>query len=398
MKIAIIGGGIGGLTTAIALQRKGFTDITVYEAAPEIQNIGAGILLASNAMTIFERLNIAEQIKAEGNVLESVCIANHQGEVLSKVDFSKIIKRFGNGTVSIHRGKLQQILLENLNKNTVTVGKRLKSIGNTEGGRNPDSFRKEAKTQLFFEDETTAEADIIIGADGIHSPVRKHLFGEIPIRYSGQTCWRGIAKMQLDNPKASVEMWGKRGGLRACVSQVSETEVYWYITMKHAEGLKLNETETKPYLLNLGSEFNSHIQKAVQLTDNQHVLHNDLSDFKPIKTWYKDNIVLIGDAAHATTPNLGQGACQAIEDAFSLANCLKTTFSPQNRDASTVKDAFLQFQNARIKKATFVVNTSYQIGQLNNIGGFIGYRLRNALMKLAPTSVAEKQFDYLFTV
>ncbi len=380
MKIAIIGGGIGGLTTAIALQRKGFTDITVYEAAPEIQAIGAGILLASNAMTIFERLGIAQQIKATGNVLESVNIANHQGEVLSKVDFTKIIKRFGNGTVSIHRGRLQRILLENLNKNTVLVRKRLKNLLYTEGG----------KTELFFEDETTAEPDIVIAADGIHSVVRKHIFGEIPLRYSGQTCWRGITQMLLDNPKESVEMWGKRGGLRACVSQVSDTEVYWYITLKHKQGLKLSEIETKPFLSNLVEEFNSPIQKVVQLTENQHILHNDLFDFKPIKTWYKDNILLVGDAAHTTTPNLGQGACQAIEDAFALANCLK--------DTPSVKNAFLNFQNARIKKATFVVNTSYQIGQLSNIGGFIGYRLRNTLMKIAPTSIVEKQFNYLFTI
>ncbi len=379
MKIAIIGGGIGGLTTAIALQKRGFTGVTLYEAAPEIRAIGAGILLAANAMTIFDRLGIAEQIRVAGNVLESVNIANHHGKILSKVDLSKIIQKYGNGTVSIHRGKLQQILLENVGKNTVLQGKRLKSLKNTEGG-----------TLLDFEDNTTAEADIIIGADGIHSVVRSQMMGDIPLRYSGQTCWRGIITMKLDNPKASVEMWGTHGGLRACVSQVSETEVYWYVTLKHAADLKLSAATTKPFLLNSVSEFNSSIQKAVQLTDSQDILHNDLNDFKPIKTWYKDNIVLIGDAAHATTPNLGQGACQAIEDAFSLANCLA--------DTPSVQMAFQQFQNARITKTTFVVNTSYQLGQLNNIGGFFGYRLRNLLMTLAPNSVAEKQFDYLFSV
>ncbi len=379
MKIAIIGGGIGGLTTAIALQKKGFTDVTVYEAASEMLPIGAGILLATNAMTILDRLGIAQQIKAAGNVLQSVRIANHKGEILSNVDFSKIIKRYGNGTVSIHRGKLQQILLENISKNTVFVGKRLKNIENTEGG-----------VQLHFEDKTTVHADMVIGADGIHSIVRKYLFGETPIRYSGQTCWRGIAKMTLNDPNTSVEMWGTKAGLRACVSQVSDTEVYWYITSKQKEGYKLSEKETKPYLLNLVSEFNSSIQKAIQLTENQHILNNDLFDFKPIKLWFKNNIVLMGDAAHATTPNLGQGACQAIEDASCLANCLKNTPS--------VHTAFLAFQKARIKKTTFVVNTSYQIGQLNNMGGFIGYRFRNFLMKLAPTSIAEKQFDYLFKV
>lgn len=378
MKIAIIGGGIGGLTTAIALQSKGFTDITVYEAAPEIRAVGAGILIASNAMTIFDRLGISEQIKSAGNVLDFVSLANHHGEILSKVDFSKIIKRYGNGTVSIHRGRLQQILLKNADKTTFLIGKRLKSIEN------------ETKTKLHFEDGTTAEADIVIGADGINSIVRKHLFGEIPLRYSGQTCWRGIAKMKTEDPKASVEMWGTHAGVRACVNQVNETEVYWYITEKHAAGMKLSIEETKPYLLKLVSEFNSPIQEAIQLTENQNILHNDLSDFRPINQWYKDNIILVGDAAHATTPNLGQGACQAIEDALCLANCLK--------EAPSVLEAFSKFQNARMKKVKFVVNTSFQIGQLSNMGGAVGYRLRNFILKAAPTSVAEKQFDYLFTV
>ena len=379
MKIAIIGGGIGGLTTAIALQKKGFTDIKVYEAAPKIQAIGAGILLASNAMTIFERLGIAQQLKAEGNVLQTAGLGNHHGKMLTTVDFSKIIKTYGNGTIAIHRGKLQQILLQNVKENTLLTGKRLKNIENTEGG-----------VLLEFEDKTTIKADIVIGADGINSIVRKHIFGEIPLRYSSQTCWRGIAKMQLDNPKASEELWGTKRGLRAALCQVGENEVYWYITLKHTEGFKLSDSETKPYLHNLVSEFNSPIQKAIQLTENQHILHNDLSDFKPIKSWYKNNIVLMGDAAHATTPNLGQGACQAIEDAFVLANCLKTHPS--------VNNAFEAFQKTRMKKVHFVVKTSQQLGQLSNLGGTIGYRLRNAILGITPSWLAEKQFDYLFRV
>ena len=389
MKIAIIGGGIGGLTTAIALQKQGFTDVTVYEAAPEIREVGAGILLAANAMTIFDRLGIVEQMKAVGNLLQTALIGDHHGKAMTKVDFSKIIKNFGHGTIAIHRGKLQQVLLQNVAENTFLIGKRLKNIKDTVEERNPDSFGK-GGVDLEFMDGTTTKAGIVIGADGINSVVRKHIFGEIPLRYSGQTCWRGIAKTSLDNPKQSEELWGTKAGLRAALCQVGENEVYWYVTVKHTEGLKLSPEATKPYLLDLVSEFNSPIQKTIQLTEPQHILHNDLSDFVPLKSWYKGNIILIGDAAHATTPNLGQGACQAIEDAFALADCLKTNPS--------VKTAFSTFQNSRIKKATFVINTSLQLGQLSNIGGAVGYRLRNFLLKIAPNWVAEKQFDYLFRV
>ncbi|MBL7817399.1 MAG: FAD-dependent monooxygenase [Saprospiraceae bacterium] len=386
MKIAIIGGGIGGLTTAIALQQKGFTDITVYEAAPEIKAVGAGLWIAANAIIVFDRLGIADQVKAAGNILQSAGLGNHKGEILSKIDFTKIIQRYGNGTVAIHRGKLQQILMKNADKSTILTHKRLKNIKITEG----------SKTELYFEDGTSAEADLVIGADGIHSVVRKRLFGETPLRYSGQTCWRGITQMSLENPKNSAELWGTQAGLRACVSQVSDTEVYWYITQKHKAGLKLSETETKPYLLNLISEFNSPIQKVVQLTDNQHILHNDLFDFAPLKEWYKGNTILIGDAAHATTPNLGQGACQAIEDAWHLADCLKSTPSPT--ESMTVSEAFARFYNLRKEKTAFVTKTSLQIGQLSNLGGAIGYRLRNWLLSVTPSSMAEKQFDYLFHV
>ena len=376
MKIIIIGGGIGGLTTAIALYQKGF-DLKVYEAAPELRETGAGILLASNAMTLFQRLGISDQIQAAGNVLDTVALTDHKGNNLSVVDLKRITKTYGNGTIAIHRGKLQQILLKNLPNHLIETGKRLKKIENTEGG-----------IKALFEDGSIAEADILIGADGIKSVVRTHLFGEMPFRYSGQTCWRGVAPFQLKNPKVSNEMWGTRGGLRAGAVQVNTTETYWYITMKQEAGWQILPEDTKPFLLNLVAEFPSEIKEVLEHTPENAIIHTDLSDFKPIKTWYKDNIVLLGDAAHATTPNLGQGACQAVKDAYVLTDCLARYPS--------VSEAFQVYQNMRIAKAQFVIKTSYQIALLNNIGGSIGYRLRNGLLRLTPQSIGEQQFAYLF--
>jgi 2-polyprenyl-6-methoxyphenol hydroxylase-like FAD-dependent oxidoreductase len=377
-KITIIGGGIGGLTTAIALQQRGF-DVKVYEAASEIKAVGAGLWIAPNAINIFERLGIAHTIKNAGNQLIMSCLGDHEGNALTSVDFSKIAVKYKNGTTTIHRGILQNILLNNVKPNTVKTNFRLKSIENTEGG-----------IRIHFENGETIQTDILIGADGINSMVRKHLFGDIPLRYSGQTCWRGIAKMQMQNPKHTAELWGTKGGLRAAYTQVNAEEVYWYITLKTEKGAKIPQNEVKIYLKNLVSEFNSEIQKAIENTDNQYIIQNDLFDINPLPRWYQGNFVLLGDAAHATTPNLGQGACQAIEDAYYLAACLS--------DTPSVIEAFSIYQTKRKPKADFVIKTSRRIGLLNNMGGVIGYRLLNMLLKITPQSIGEKQFDYLFTL
>jgi FAD-dependent urate hydroxylase len=377
-KIAIIGGGIGGLTAAIALQQRGFA-VKVYEAAPEIKAVGAGLWVAPNAINIFERLGIASEVEAAGNQLETSCLGDNKGNTLTGVDFSKIVAKYAHGTTTIHRGTLQNILLKNVKPNTIETNYRLKNVKNTEGG-----------IYLDFDNGKTVHCDILIGADGIHSVVRKHLFGEIPLRYSGQTCWRGIAKMQMHKPKHTAELWGTKGGLRAAYTQINPEEVYWYITDKVKKGFKIPQNDIKLYLKNLVAEFSSEIQKAIENTENQHIIHSDLFDIKPLPNWYKDNIVLIGDAIHATTPNLGQGACQAIEDAYYLAACLSKN--------SALSEAFSAYQTKRKPKADFVIKTSYQLGMLNNMGGAFGYRLRNFLLKAMPQSIGEKQFDYLFTV
>jgi 2-polyprenyl-6-methoxyphenol hydroxylase-like FAD-dependent oxidoreductase len=375
-KIAITGGGIGGLTTAIALQQRGF-DVTVYEAAAEIHEAGAGLWVAPNALAIFARLGLADVVKAAGNTLQSSLIGDHHGRALTRVDLQKIMARYGHGTLAIHRGKLQTLLLRQLKPGTVHTHKRLQVV------------RQDAQqVHLQWADGSSSTCDLLVGADGIHSVVREQVFGPAPLRYSGQTCWRGVAQMQLPDPKNAAELWGTQGGLRASYSQINADEVYWYVTAKAPAGQKMSRERQLPHLLDLVSEFESDIQNVLKNTLPERILHNDLYDLRPTRHWWQGRVVLLGDAVHATTPNLGQGACQAVEDAWVLADCLQ--------NSATYAEAFATYTSRRLPKAHFVTNTSLQIARLSNVGGALGYRLRNWLLRVAPSSVAERQFDYLF--
>ena len=117
----------------------------------------------------------------------------------------------------------------------------------------------------------------------------------------------------------------------------------------------------------------------------ENIIRSDINDLAPIQQWWKDRVVLIGDAAHATTPNLGQGGCQAVEDAYVLAKCLKENTNPET--------AFAQFQSIRYKKALHVVNTSWQFGKLTNLGNPVSRWLRNNAMRMLPESMAIRELD-----
>jgi 2-polyprenyl-6-methoxyphenol hydroxylase-like FAD-dependent oxidoreductase len=383
MTISIIGGGIGGLTTAIALQKRGF-NAKVYEAAPELLPIGAGILMASNAMQIFQRLGFEQKVKAAGNVLGQFGIGNHAGKPLNTVDIADIERQFGQPTVALHRGVLQQVLTEELSDNSLFLNKKLTNIEQTA-----------EKVMSHFADGTVVESDILIGSDGVHSATRRLLWGEQPMRFSGQTCWRGIVKTRLPNVKNTCELWGKTGERRVAMIQVGTEDVYFYYTEKEKQGFRLLKEDTLPHIMEGLKEFPSIYTEVISQAQPEHIYHDDLSDLPPLSTWYKNRVILLGDAAHASTPNLGQGGCQAVEDAWYFAKMLAET-PPLTTDLAAVQTIFSQFEKVRRPKNEFVRNTSWQLGQLSNIGGAVGYRLRNFLLGITPDSVGKKQFEKLY--
>ncbi|NOX38619.1 MAG: hypothetical protein GXO78_13905 [Calditrichaeota bacterium] len=380
MSVLIIGGGIGGLTTALALQRLGIP-YQLFEAAPEIKPVGAGLWLPPNAMQIFQRLEIAEAIQQHAVLYRSLELRDFTGNLLKRLDVQRMIQKFGFGTYGIHRATLHQLLLQQLDDACVHTGKRLTALH-----IHPDEIHAE------FADGSQARGEVLIAADGLRSTVRSLLFGETPLRYSGQTCWRGTIPYSSPDipPDGTFEIWGPEAGLRAGLGYVDGGRVYFYLTLKQKPGKQLEAERLKPYLLKKYQLFPPFVQQLLEATEPEQLIHTDLYDFPPLNRWCSGRVALLGDAAHATTPNLGQGAAQAIESAYVLAHCLK-----QFPDHTA---AFQTYEKMRRPKATLVNKLSWHYNQLVN---FISPRNRGVvfnLIRLTPAFLDHLQLDRIYSV
>lgn len=369
---AIIGGGIAGLSTAIALKKMGI-EATVFEAAPEFKPIGAGIMLAVNAMKAYEHLGIYQEILNAGEPFNGLMVLNQSGKVLSKANTTELENRYTN--VAIHRAALHEVLLSQLDQSKVITGKRSVDINISPEGN-----------KVTFEDGTWVIADYVIVAEGIHSPIRRKLLPQSQKRYSGYTCWRGIADNIDTEVKTPSETWGKNG--RFGMVPLANNKVYWFAVKNAPE----NSDEIKKYrIVNLLYNYKNYhhlVNKVISATNGEHLILNDIHDLNPINQYAFYNNVLIGDAAHATTPNMGQGACQAIEDAVVLANCLKNN--------SSVANAFKSFETKRLKRTHFIVNQSWKLGKIAQWENPLAIGLRNFIFRSMPASVTNKQIKNIY--
>jgi 2-polyprenyl-6-methoxyphenol hydroxylase-like FAD-dependent oxidoreductase len=365
--ITIIGAGIGGLTTALALRQNG-KEVGVYEGADEIKPIGAGIIIANNAMQVFRSLGVHDRVAKAGNRISAMKITDPRLRVLSVVDLSRYESRYGLSNTAIHRGKLQEILVDALGMDAIHLSRRLINIEKT------DEFR------LHFECGQRVTTRYLIGADGIRSEVRRWLFPESTLRSANQVCLRGICELELPHQYQHElnEAWGR--GKRFGFVKISDRQVYWYAL-----------TDRKMDIADLESHFHGFhpdVLKIIEAGTHAPVFTSDIFDLKPLSHWYLENACLVGDAAHATTPNMGQGACQAIEDAYVLGKTLSTGLP--------VSDAFQHYQAIRKKKALRIVGTSRAIGRIAHIDTDWGVWLRNNLMRWTPAFLNQKQMDTLF--
>ncbi len=374
----ILGGGIGGLSLAIALQRKGIP-ATVYEAAPSYKPLGAGLGLAANAVKAYQEIGISEEVVAAGKKLKFAFGKTPDGRIISQTDMDAMTRRFGVlNSFTIHRADLHEVLYRLAAPGSVHTSKAAVDVQQHTTG-----------VTLTFADGSSAVCDYLIAADGIHSRIRQRLVPETTPRYAGYTCWRGVTQgMPVGmNPDEMSETWGP--GRRFGVVPLPGNRVYWFATLNAPMNDDRMRRAKQMELKEIFKGFHFPVTALLEMTPDDQIIWNDIIDLKPMRRFAFGRIVLMGDAAHATTPNLGQGACMAIEDAATLANAL-AAYAPE--------EAFRRFETHRIRRTTSIVNQSWNFGRIAQLENPLLMTLRNAAFRMLPESMIHQQLRDLYDV
>ncbi len=374
--IAIIGAGIGGLTLAIALHRKGINAI-VYENASEMKFLGAGLTLAGNAIQSFKAIGLQNEVLAAGKILKRLFIKDHLGRVITTADAEYISAKLNIvNNFAVHRADLHQVLLQQLPEEKLVLGKRA-----------IDFQQYNDRVLVTFADGTSVDADYVIASDGIHSIFRRKLVQKSQPRYAGYTAWRAVIDQSATalNLDETSESWGR--GKRFGIVPLTNNRIYWFATMNTSAKNERLKNYTPQDLAKEFEDFHLPIPQIIEETKSEQLIWSDIIDLEPLKKFAFCRVVLMGDAAHATTPNMGQGACMAIEDAAILAICMD--------EEKQVEKAFMNFEKRRISRTTKIVNDSWRLGKVAQLENPLLISLRNAAMKMVPPSVAEKQVKFL---
>jgi 2-polyprenyl-6-methoxyphenol hydroxylase-like FAD-dependent oxidoreductase len=366
----IIGGGIGGLATAIALRRVG-VKVEVYERAPELREVGSGLSLWSNALAALNRLGVLDRLRALGVSGQNGAFRSPDGRVLLEMRVGPEGSAAEGIILLVHRAELLGVLLDAAGRDVVHVGAECVGIEQDAQG-----------VTARFADGRDACGDVLIGADGLSSAVRSALFGPEKPRYGGYTAWRAIARFDLERLTPG-ETWGC--GRRFGQWGMTGGRAYWYATQTVPEGQGDPPQGRKQGLIDLFRGWHAPIEELIEATDESAILRNDVYDRPPLPRWSVGRATLLGDAAHPMTPDMGQGACQAIEDAVVLADCL--------RDAEDVTSALLAYEARRIPRTRRVVKASREAGWIGQWSNPLACRFREAL--LCSRFAARKQAEQL---
>ncbi|MFE9257696.1 FAD-dependent monooxygenase [Streptomyces sp. NPDC006879] len=374
----VAGAGIGGLTAAVALHRQGWR-VTVCERAPRLSAHGAGIILAPNALRALDAIGLGAADWAGDASPAALGLRRPSGTWLSRADAAALTARYGRPPLAVYRPTLTAALARALPDGALRHNARVLSVTEPPAARQPTVVH------------TTAgdlKADVVLAADGIHSVLRRQCFPSHPgLRHSGETAWRAVVDGTGLPPYPAAETWGR--GERFGVVPLADGRIYVYATALAPAGYRPADARRE-----LRRRFAAWHQPIPQLLERidalepASVLQHDLYDLAlPLNRFHRRHVALLGDAAHAMTPNLGQGGCLAMEDAVELAHLLASEHD--------VLTALSDYTRARRARVNAILLRARRAGRVAAVTNPVAASARDLLLRTTPGVVVRRALDAL---
>ncbi len=395
------------MALAVALMRQDI-EAEVYEQADALHEVGAGLVLWPNAIKALDALGLVAAVRAVSVPFGDSEIRTWRGDLLTHLSVPRTMEPTG---ALIYRTQLLALLCNAFTAGAPHLGAHCESVTQDASG-----------VTARFANGTKARGDVLIGCDGIHSTVRAQLFGDVPMRYAGYAVWRGTSHVPSDPHGESIkddappgtEMWGR--GLRFGYRTTTPGSVYWYATANVPEHQPDDPAGRQKYLLKRFTGWHTPVETILRGSDDAHILHSDIYNVKPLPHWSVGRVTLLGDAAQALTPNLGQGACQAIEDAVILADLLGQAQSPDCSfawmqdpheienggvpgsavSASLIQTALQSYEAKRLSRVTAIARQARRLGEVGQWENGLLRAVRDRAVTLLPHAIQRRQMSWLF--
>ena len=367
MSVLIAGGGIGGLAAAVAMRRVGI-DTRVFERAPEIREVGAGVTIWSNAVVALRRLGLEEQVRLLGSEMLRINALSPEGPLISSTNVEEVSRACGAPSLALHRADLQRVLLDALDTEQVSTAKECVGVTQDQHG-----------VTLRFADGEEVAGMLAIGADGVRSAVAASLFGSQQLRAARYYCYRAIAETPgvSRHEVLSVLLPGVQLGV---FPEVRPGEAYWFLCRNKPFDAIVGDADYDhmAFLRSVSGRLPAELGDMIIATDPDRILVDEVLDRPPDKQWGRGRVSLIGDAAHPMAPTFGQGACMAIEDAVVLADSLKRAKDP----ATGLRD----YENRRRRRTAMITRLSWRYGNVLQWEhpALVGWRTLFAATPLGP--------------
>jgi 2-polyprenyl-6-methoxyphenol hydroxylase-like FAD-dependent oxidoreductase len=369
----VVGGGVGGLAAAIGLRRIGWT-VTVLERAPELRAAGSGWSFARNGERAADALGFGEQFRA--------CSVPTQAAGNLLTPSGRYLMRFRPGRdtplLANHRAELQRVLLDQLPAGWVRTGAEVTDVKEA-GGRVTVSYRT-------AQGPRQAAAELLVGADGIHSLVRRLLWPQAPAPvFQRITCWRGVTEPGSVWPVDGFQTWGR--GQRVGAHPLPGRRVYWFLTIRQDRAGVRSGDDLAEVRRRIGG-WHQPIPALLAATRPQGVLCHDISDLDPLPSYVQGRVALLGDAAHAMTPFAAQGAGQALEDATVLAARLA--------GGAPVPEALAGYDQARRPRSQRVARLARTDPRVSLSTNPLTWWLMTRLTRLSSSRLAARKTAWLW--